>query len=122
VNHGFDVGGFLLDDGDEGGVQQAPQGVGGVTFALTERGVEATLEDSALRLDEHSLAVLLVDADSGSPVSLDYGPRMVREADEQGRASRVALPLRPGDVLPARVRAYLMVDAYPAARAELDLP
>jgi hypothetical protein len=30
--------------------------------------------------------------------------------------------LRPGDVLPARVRAYLMVDAYPAARAELDLP
>jgi outer membrane protein assembly factor BamB len=106
----------------EGGVQQAPQGVGGVTFALTERGVEATLEGSALRLDEHSLAVLLVDADSGSPVSLDYGPRMVREADAQGRASRVALPLRPGDVLPARVRAYLMVDAYPAARAELDLP
>lgn len=64
---------------------------------------------------------LLVDTQTGSPVSLNYGPRLVREPDEQGRVATVRLPFLRTKV-PDEVRAYVMVGAYPAFRDTVTIP
>jgi outer membrane protein assembly factor BamB len=103
------------------GVQQAPAGIGSVTFAADASGVTATLAGSSLRPEEHSLALLLVDAASGHPISLDYGFTTARTTAGDGTATTVRIPFAREQV-PDTVRAYLMVDAYPAARASVQIP
>jgi hypothetical protein len=103
------------------GVQQAPAGVGTVTFAATAEGVTATLADSTLRPDVHSVALLLVDAATGRPISLDYGFTTTRTTTPEGAVAGVRVPFAPGQVA-GDVRAYLMVDAYPAVRGLVTIP
>jgi len=103
------------------GVQQPPARIGTVTFAADAGGVSATLAGSTLRADAHSVAILLVDAATGRPVSLDYGFTTRRTVASDGTVSGVWLPSG-GHTMPAAVRAYLMVDAYPAARANVTIP
>jgi hypothetical protein len=103
------------------GVQQAPAGVGTVTFAATAEGVTATLADSTLRPDFHSVALLLVDAATGRPISLDYGFTTTRTTTPEGAVAGVRVPFAPGQVA-GDVRAYLMVDAYPAVRGLVTIP
>jgi hypothetical protein len=103
------------------GVQQAPAGVGSAIFAMTPAGVTATLTGSMLRPDTQSLSILLVDAATGVPVPLDYGFATTRTTSASGVIETVSVPF--GTVTPpAAVRAYLMVDAYPAARDTLPHP
>jgi hypothetical protein len=103
------------------GVQQAPAGIGTVAFGLTPTGVTATLTGSTLRPDEHSVSILLIDDATGVPVPLDYGFATARTTSPSGVVETVAIPF--GTVTPpATVRAYLMVDAYPAARDTLPHP
>ena len=104
-----------------GSPQQAPSGVGAVTFAADGAGVTATLAGSTLRADERSLAILLVDAATDRPVSLDYGFNTSRVVAPDGVVTSVRLAARPAQLPPA-MRAYLMVDAYPAVRAALTAP
>ena len=105
----------------EGGVQPPPQGLGDVTMEASATQVTAVVSNSSLRLDEHSFAILLVDATTNSPISLPYGPTMQREADQDGNIRTVVLPLLRSSE-PTDVRAYLMVGTYPAHRAELTIP
>ena len=49
----------------------------------------------------HSLAILLTDADTGAPVSLDYRRRCPRASDARGNLTRVRLRLPAGTTLPA---------------------
>jgi len=101
-----------------GGVQQAPTGVGTVVFEKTPAGVTATLTGSTLRPDTHSLSILLIDNATGVPVPLDYGFATTRTMSPSGVIETVGVPF--GTVTPPEVvRAYLMVDAYPAAKAAL---
>jgi hypothetical protein len=103
------------------GVQQAPPGVGTVAFLASPAGVETTLAGSTLRTDTHAVSLLLIDDATGVAVPIDYGFATQRDVDEDGTVSRVSVPF--GDVTPPlAVRAYLMVDAYPAARAVLAVP
>lgn len=102
----------------ETGVQQAPTGIGDVTFAVEGDTVVASIAGSGVQLDEHSLGLLLVDAASGSPMSLDYGLSTSRDAADDGTVSKVTLDVE-GVTLPSEVRAYLMVDTYPAAMGTL---
>lgn len=98
--------------------------LGTVTWSASGKQVRATVAGSALLLAEHSVAILLVDPATGKPVTLDYGPATTRTADAQGHPASVTLPLLAmgqAATVPASVRAYLMVDAYPAARATLSL-
>ncbi len=99
------------------GVQRAPGGVGRVGFDVRAGHLEARLAGSALRPARHNLAVLAVDAATGAPLALDYSYGTERETDGAGRVTRVTVPL--GARVPRRIRAYLMVDAYPAARATI---
>jgi outer membrane protein assembly factor BamB len=103
----------------------APAGVGAVAFApaTTTSGaatIRATLTGSQLHVDAHSLAILLVDAATGRPVALDYGLATTRTANPDGTAATVEVTLKTG--FAGQVRAYLMVDAYPAARADVTVP
>ncbi len=93
---------------------------GTVAFAVTDTAVTATITASALRADQHTLGILLVDATTGRPVSLDYGLVTSHETDPNGVVRTVTLAAARAS-LPASVRAYLMVDTTPAARATLTI-
>lgn len=103
------------------GVHSAPEALGLVSFIAASDGVTATLTGSGLLAEEHHAALLLVDASSGRPVTLDYGLETLRTADGDGLLTSVRIPFAPGSV-PGLLRVYLLVDAYPAARTTLSLP
>jgi hypothetical protein len=100
------------------GVQTAPAGVGTVTFARDAGAIRATLAGTALRPDTQVVSVLAIDAATGVALPLDYGYATVRTTHPDGTLATVRVPW--GTVTPpAALRAYLMVDAYPAARGML---
>ncbi|MBX3227580.1 MAG: PQQ-like beta-propeller repeat protein [Labilithrix sp.] len=112
-----------------GGTTTMPAGVGDVRFSVaggwvgglvTNPTVTATITGSSLRADEHSFGVLLVDAATGRPVSLKYGlaSTTTRTSTPAGKIASVTVNL-PESARPARMRAYLMVDTYPAASQSL---
>ncbi|HEU0024541.1 MAG TPA: hypothetical protein VFQ12_07915, partial [Thermoleophilaceae bacterium] len=61
----------------------------------------------------HSLALLLADADTGAPVSLDYRKALSTSVDRRGNLSAVRLRIPAGAILPERLRAYVVADVYP---------
>jgi hypothetical protein len=104
----------------DGGMQASPAGLGTVAFAVAGGAVIATFTGSTLRADAHNFGILLVDAATGLPVNVDY----VAETTTTSSGDNITtLSLALGDTPPrGAVRAYAMVDAYPAARASLTLP
>jgi outer membrane protein assembly factor BamB len=105
----------------QGGTPAPPEGVGTVTFQAAGDHVTATLSGSTLQAAGHTLGLLLVDAGTGAPVSLDYGKSLARTANPDGSVASVTLSFK-REAVPDRVRAWLMVDTWPAARAELAIP
>jgi len=106
------------------GQSSAPSGVGTVAFSITSAAVSATLTGSTLAAADHVASVLLIDATTGLPVALSYGPLTQHTVDGSGNLATVTVPLptNPTPPLPASMRAYLMVDTYPAAEAPVALP
>ncbi len=100
------------------GIQNAPSGLGVVSFTVSSGQVRANITGSALQLSMHSFGILLVDPATGSPISLSYGTQLTRTADASGNVAGVALTYDTTK-LPAshQVAAYLMVDTYPAAKS-----
>jgi hypothetical protein len=105
----------------QGGVQTMPDGVGTVSFAASGGGVTATAAGSTLQVADHVTGILLIEAASGKPVALDYGLATTRQASADGTLQAVTLAIEAKKVT-GEVRAYLMVDTYPAARQTLTLP
>jgi outer membrane protein assembly factor BamB len=103
------------------GTATPPTGVGGVSFSASHDAVRATLDGSSLALSDHLVSILLVDAGSGLPVSLDYGFVTQRSADASGALQSIEVPFGEHPV-PASVRAWLMVDDAPAAVATVQIP
>lgn len=112
------------------GVAKAPSGIGTVTFTqtggwlgglATNPHVSARIEGSSLKLEEHSFGLLLVDATTNKPLSLKYGlaATTTRTANGDGTISAVGVSF-PESMRPAKIRAYLMVDTYPAAAQTLE--
>jgi hypothetical protein len=102
----------------EGGVPPIPPLPTGVTFAVRDGALTARVGGDSVPLAEHAVGLLAVDAATGEPLPLDYGYTMERVADANGLLREVRIPL--GSVaLPPEVRAYLMIDTYPAARSLL---
>jgi hypothetical protein len=100
------------------GTQSAPSGLGSVGFARTDDAIVATLTGSALQSEEHNFGILVLDAETGVPVGLNYTERTER-APAAGTVQSVTLNLADVELVPASLRVYLMVDAYPAAVATL---
>ncbi len=94
------------------------------TFALDAAEVSATVTTSTsspgknVKASEHVVSLLLVDATTGAPVSLDYGLKTTRDVDAGGNVAKVHVPVT-GKTLPSTMRAYLMVDVSPAATGSL---
>lgn len=97
---------------------EADTDLGDLAIELVERRLVATFSTPVLPLDEHSVSLLLADAD-GLPVSLDYGPARRTETDEAGRLVSVSLPVPAS--LAGEFTAYLIVDTVPLASAPLTL-
>jgi outer membrane protein assembly factor BamB len=96
--------------------QTLPEGVGRVEFEVGEREAVAKVTGGRIRKSEHAFGLLLVDAHSGAPLSLSYTFVTSVEANTSGAVSAVRVRYEPG-TLHAPVRAYYMVDTYPAALA-----
>lgn len=96
----------------------APPSAGTVTFAQTSDAITATVSGSAVQLDQHLAAVLVLDASTGQPVTLPYGTGTTRTANADGSLATVSVPTK-GVTLPAQMQVYLMVDTTPAAQGVL---
>ena len=102
----------------EGGTQAAPEGVGTVEIQRTENAIVATLSGSSLQSEQHNFGLLTLDATTGTPIGMNYTERTAK-APETGTVETVSLNLTDVEDVPADLRVYLMVDAYPAALATL---
>ncbi len=102
------------------GTATAPAGVGTVTFSATASAVTATLTGATLLVTDHVAALLLIDATTGNPITLSYGPATTR-TPASGPLQTVSVPIT-GLTLPSPLRAYLMIDTYPAAKGMVTLP
>lgn len=98
------------------GALPPPAGIGTPRITVTPTEVRAELTGSTLRASEHNLGLLVLDAER-RPLSLDYVRQTRTVAAADGRAERVTLTT--SAPLSGPVRVYLMVDAYPAARADV---
>jgi hypothetical protein len=96
------------------GTQNAPAGLGTVQLSRSNDAVVATLAGSSLQSEEHNFGILILDASTGVPVGLNYTER-TEQAPASGPVETVTLDLTDVADVPTSLRAYLMVDAYPAA-------
>ncbi|MCB1140375.1 MAG: PQQ-like beta-propeller repeat protein, partial [Leptospiraceae bacterium] len=94
-----------------------PAEVGTVSFRLEDGLVVADIKGGKFKKGEHVFGLLLVDASTGRPVQAKYARGIEVLGDESGHITSVKLPV--GQEMPAEVRAYYMVDTYPAARGVL---
>jgi hypothetical protein len=101
------------------GTATAPGGVGRPAFASERGAVAVTVTGSDVRLDEHAVGLLVVDATTGGPLPLAY-TRDTEVGGVDGFLSSVRLAVPPGDA-GRRVLAHLMIDTFPAVSAELTL-
>ncbi|MCA9565504.1 MAG: hypothetical protein KC561_18530, partial [Myxococcales bacterium] len=90
-----------------------------VTFERTGSSVEATLSGTSVGIDDVVSALVLVDTETGLPLSFPYGVDLVREADEADVLRSISLPVN-DEELPDSLEAYLMLNTYPAASATLE--
>ena len=66
------------------------------------------------RTDAHRAGLLLVDPSSSQAVYMNYQDNLSMQADANGNLQSVTLALPKGLKLPAQVRAYVMLDVFPA--------
>jgi len=111
-------GGSLLRPHDSGAAT-VPEGLGTVTLTFEGNVATAWLDGSTMKPGEHVLTVLMVDDATGKPLARDYAGRTYVATDDSGNVNEVAMSAGSG-ALPAKVRAYLMVDTVPAAWETLD--
>ncbi|MBW1876978.1 MAG: PQQ-like beta-propeller repeat protein [Deltaproteobacteria bacterium] len=86
---------------------------GPVEMGLAEGRLQATLSPP-FALEDHRLALLALDAETGAPVPLAYGTHTRVEASDG-----VVTVSVPATSLPPEVRVWLMVDCWPAAVVSL---
>ncbi len=67
----------------------------------------------------HVASILLVDADTGQPVSLDYARGTSVVADEDGNIATVRVAIPRGTELPERLTAYVIADVFPVESIQL---
>jgi len=102
------------------GAAAMPRGAGSVTFTAGETSASAAIAGGSLRKGDHVYSLLLVDDATGKPLPLYYTKRTAVEAGGDGAVTRVSVAYERGEVR-GKVRAYYMVDTYPAARGTVNV-
>ena len=112
--------GTFLSNAYGGSANVRPPGlrVGSVRLVAPTAGsagsVEAKLIGPILvSAASHVAAILLTDAATGAPVSVDYRGQTATLLDARGRIVGARLRLGAGTRLPQHLRAYVIVDAFP---------
>jgi FOG: WD40-like repeat len=102
-----------------GGRYAIPSGVS-CQFEVGPRLATARIAASGPRLDlkGHVYSLLLVDEEAWRALPLYYTKRTAVEADPSGRVVAVSVAYEKGEAK-GRLRAFLMVDCYPAAWADV---
>jgi len=90
-----------------------PAEVGDVTLEVGATEAVARIAGGRIQRSEHAVGLLLVDAQSGLPVSLSYAFVTRVETDASGFVTAVRVRYEPG-TLRGPVRAYYMIDTVPA--------
>lgn len=109
-----------------GGLNLAPWKAPGpvsvnAAFSVGPASARAELAGPAPAAGDHVYSLLLVDEASGDPLPLYYSRDTRVERDGAGAVKAVSVSFREGQVT-GRIRAYLMVDTWPAASAVLEAP
>jgi hypothetical protein len=91
----------------------APTGIGTATYAATASAITATLAGSTVKLAEHVVSLLAIDAATGAPVPLDYAFSTTATANADGTLATVSVATK-GATLPTSMRVHLMVDTFSA--------
>lgn len=99
------------------GVAAGPVGLVRPTASSAGRALVALTGSRLPSAAAHVAAILLCDATSGTPISLDYRSDTSLGTDGAGRIDRIDLTIPAGTRLPPRVLAYVILDAMPIARS-----
>jgi outer membrane protein assembly factor BamB len=70
--------------------------------------------------DAHFVSILLLDADTGRPVPIDYHSDTTMRVDGDGQIVGTTVSVPEGIPLPATIEAHVMTDAYPAATTTFE--
>ncbi len=97
-----------------------PRNVGSAEFLGTETSATVKISGGRLRKDDHVFSLLLVDAKTGRSFPLYYTKKTEVQTNAAGFVTRITVSYKKGEVS-GRVRAYYMVDTYPAAKGEFSL-
>jgi outer membrane protein assembly factor BamB len=81
--------------------------------ATRDGRAEVTLTGRLPQAGRHVAAILLTDAASGAPIPIDYRSDASLTVDRAGKITGVRLTIPRGTGLPPRVRAYVILDAFP---------
>ena len=100
----------------DGGPSGTPADVGNVTLEVGATEAVVRIAGGRIRRSEHAVGLLLVDAQSGLPVSLSYAFVTAVGTDSSGVVTSVRVRYEPG-TLRGPVRAYYLIDTVPAFTA-----
>ena len=96
----------------------SPPAAGTVAFAAAADGITATVTGSSVLTAQHLAGILVVDAGSGLPVTLDYGTGTTRTSNADGTLATITVPTK-GVTLPAQMQLTLVVDTTAVAHGTL---
>ncbi len=97
-----------------------PDGIGRTAFTADETSASVVICGGTLRKGAHVYSLFLVDNATGKPLPLYYTKRTMVEAFRDGTVKKVTVTYDRGQVR-GTVRAYYMVDTYPAARGRVTV-
>lgn len=120
----FDTGKMSVYGGEnltlrEKGFAAMPKDLGDLVFSSDKTSATVNLTKTGLKASDHVYSLLLLNADTLKALPLYYTKKTVVKANADGIVESVQVSFDEKQVK-GRVKAYLLVDTYPAASAELS--
>ncbi|MCB1323072.1 MAG: hypothetical protein KDK34_22635, partial [Leptospiraceae bacterium] len=111
-------GGANADRWHTGQVRGPTAEVGTVQLTVdpAARQARLTVQNGRIKAEDHVVGLLLINAETGRFLPAAYARGMRIESDADGYVTSIELPLRDDVQVPKTLRAYYMVDTYPARR------
>jgi hypothetical protein len=80
--------------------------------------IVATVSGSAYSTTDHQLNIVAVDADTLTPLTINFAQNTQVSTDASGNATGVTLTLPAGTTMPAHLRAYVVADVFPLMKKD----
>lgn len=102
------------------GYVNRPEGAGDVSFSADRTEAVALLKNTGMKKGENVYSLVLVNPDTGGAFPLYYTRDTKVTADSDGYIESVSVSYSSGEVR-GKVRAYLVVNTYPVASADMEV-